>query len=342
LHWDNGAAIEATRGATVDYIEKHFWIHCTADLRGYSIFGDYEAMVEGKVEPKLAWVVCMLREVIFSLGRVVVNTAESVIGTEAVTQGNVDKSVVKMLKEKATAVIGVVQQSFTIFTLNGCSLLGRGHHWNEDDRMWGRFIAATKWDELMTLLAIANYEAVIFHHTMHPFDYDWMATMVSDPKSVMRSRVNGVAARRLGTLPAGTTALGLFRPLLDEIAVRNQKVAEVIRPLEKTVNEFIRRVRARPLDYCVNLARAATATNLEQIGKVEPIIAVMYGYLIKLEVKKATAIQAKSLKNIAQRHGPAFALGQTLGEIVPATDKTPTEVLGELAALVGQVSTDWL
>jgi hypothetical protein len=336
INWDNGAAIGATRGASMDYVPAHFFVHVTEDFRHYGLAEDYAALVIANVDTRLAWVICMIREVVFSMSKVEVNISECVIANDPYGTIDIDQKVITMMKEKGPALTSVIQQSLTILALNGASLVSRGHHYREDDRMWARFEAATSFEENMTTLGISNYSGAIFHDALHPFDYDWIATLASNPASELRTSVNGVALRRLGTLPAGTTVLGLIEPLINEVRIRSALLADVLEMTLPKVKEMIATVRRNPLKFCIHLPRHETATNLQAISTYEPIVAIMYGYLKALGVKGTTTLQAKSLQNIAQRNSAAYGLGAKCAQAFPLGEDamSPAEAVREIASML--------
>jgi len=335
--WNNGAAVEATRGASLDYIAKHMHLHCDMTQSHYDIMADYKAMTDGKIHPKLAWVVCMMRQLVFSLKVVKVNIAETVFAEIRDGPITVHADVIKMMADNSVALTAIMQQAFTVLAMNGESLLGRGHHYRDDDKMWSRFINATQFDEHMTKLGIASWADAVFHDAFHPFDYDWLAGLVADKNSSIKSRINGVAARRLGTLPAGTTALGLVKPLLDDLRVRNTVLAEALSPIALIAEAAMTKIRKNPLNYCIHLARVDTAEKLAEVSRIEPAIAFMAGYLKALGVKGSTAMLAKSLTNIAQRANAAYLLGQAAATAYPAEAKSANLILTEVSALINGI-----
>lgn len=336
--WDNGAAVTATRGASTDYIPQAFYMHVNKDATAYDPAADYTTMIAAKVQPRLAWIVCLMRKIIYSLPEIKVTAAECVYGADPADQAKLGADVVKMMADQGQAVLGILQQTFTIFTLNGVSLMQKGHHWVDSDNMWKRFESSIAMDTLTEPLGLVDYQLVIYHHAMHPFDYDWVASLVVDPNSALRKGINGVAQKRLGVLPSGTTSLGLFEPLLAEVAVRDKDLSDMIATLTPAVIALIKKIRATPLDYCLSLPRANTLENIAEVKKIEPIIAFMHGYLSSVESKKSTAMKARLLRNLVGQHSAENALGESTALARPVKARDATTILGDLKALLTAVA----
>jgi hypothetical protein len=338
IEWDNGAAVKATRGAAMDYVPSSMFLHYKRNE--YAFGADFESMVNGKVDARLAWIVCMCRKVVFSLNRVEVNQAESVVVNAVGSSVRVTDAVTKMLKDNGNIVNAIVQQAMTIFALNGESLISRGHHYNESDNFWTRFQAATLIDEHFATLRIPNWTSTMYHDMMHPFDYDWMASLVTAKDSVLSQHINGVALKRLGVMPAGTTSLALIPPLLEEIRARSARLSEALSKISPTVEAKMIAIKAKPLDYCAHLQRVGTADKLAEIARFEPVVVFMYAYLRAAGVKKTTVLNAKSLENMAARNSVANTLGVQAFAAFGMDDVSPEELLAKVSRMVASLVPD--
>jgi hypothetical protein len=333
ITWDNGSAILATRGAAMDYIEAHMFLHYHSGH--YNFAADFAAMVAGKVDHRLAWIICLCRKVVFSLEEIEIASGEGVVAQLQNAPVNTGPAVTKMIKEHGAAINAIVQQSLTIFALNGESLISRGHHYDVADKFWERLVNSTKIDEHFATLGISNWEGPLFHDTMHPFDYDWMASQVADKESNLAQHINGVALKRLGVLPAGTTVLGLIAPLYNEISVQNSKLGTLLAPLVKKSKAEIEIIKKTPLDYCVSFRRAGVQEKVAKMQKWENPVVFMAAYLKKIGDKRSTILQARSLANMMQRCPQAAALGDKSAAAFAPDALDETTLLVKITAVLG-------
>jgi hypothetical protein len=331
--WNNGKAYGATRGATIDYVPRHMFLHIANGDKSYNMASDYAAMVAGAVAPKLAWIICMVRRVAMSMTGVQVLGAETIYTGTSLDSFEVAADVMTMLTENAQVVNSIVQQTFSVLALNGQSLIQKGHHYTEEDAAYERLVTATGLDTKFTALRITNWTNALFHDALHPLDYDWVASLVVRSSSGLRERVHGVANTRMNVLPAGCTHLGLVRPLYEEILGRNGALAAGIRAVVVQVDDYIEVVKAQPLDYCAHFQRAGTAERLQELAKFEVVPAFQTGYLKKLGVKKLTVLAAKSLQGIAARHPAAYLLGEAAADKFPLAERSTEEIMQTLGAI---------
>jgi hypothetical protein len=339
MTWINGNAYSATRGATIDYIEKHKYLHLSEKTKAYDFAADYNAMRVGGMNVKLAWIICMIRKVVLSYHEPQVLAAECVFGAEPADEFDVDASVVNMMKTQGPAINAIIQQTFTIMALNGQSLLQKGHHYSADDEVWNKLVNATGMDLKFQALGTGAWQGVLFHDALHPLDYDWVSSQVADSTTGLHQKVHGIAGTRMGQLPAGSTVLGLVKPLHAEVKIRNPTFAKLLDTTVDLVEPYLVRVRNTPLNYCVHMARDGTHARIVDIQKFEPVVAVMAGYLKKLGVKKATVVMAKSLNSIITRQSAAYSLGERAAEAFPLAEIDATTLAESIKMVIDVKST---
>lgn len=309
LSWDNGYAFEATKGGAKDYIPNFMKVHVDADNIHYGFWDDYAAMVAGGVADKLAFIMCAMRQVIFSMGIVKLSLGEMVVVNPVAKAGKVSDGVKEMLANQGEHVNNVIQQSYSILALNGISMVSRGHHYSVDDNFWNRLTVSGKMDVAFTSLKVSKWEDRLFHDLMHPFDIEWLTETVSDYSSELIKKVNGAVSTRWASLPAGCTSVALTIALGDLIKFRNAALYAILAPAIRMAVDLKKVILERPLDWNINFQKDVTAKNMEKTKKFEPFVAFMAGYLKDLGETKLSAMQAKSLNNIRDRNAQYYVLG---------------------------------
>lgn len=342
MEWDNGNAYTATTGGSKDYIPAHMKMHLNEQMTKYAFWSDYEAMVAGKIQPSLAWIMCVMRQTALSLGKVKLSLSESVFIKEEgiILEHKVDPEFIALLKAQPLAVDAIIQQSFSIFCLNALSLIGRGHHYSEDDKMWERLVAATRLDEHFSALKINNWEKVIFHDLFHPFDMDWQTSLLTNKELGLAKKCHGVVTKRWNVVPAGCTSVQLFLAASEIVKFKNKKLFGALQGAIQYANAVLATIQARPLDYCIHLPRVNTTDNVAKVQKFEPLVAFVSGYLKGIQAGKVTVLQAKSVGNINQRHPAYYTLGVQSATAFAAEDADPDVIINSLMALTQDLRTN--
>jgi hypothetical protein len=338
LVWDNGAAVEATSGATADYIPPH--MHIRMHGVHYAFAEDYRDMVAGRLNAKLAWIICLIRQVVFSLQDVRLSITEVVQVSDASEEAVVSDEVIVMLREKGQVVNSIVNQAFSILALNGITLVSTGHHYSADDKVYTNFMNASKLVDSFESLKIQGWEGTLFHDVMHPFDYDWIAALSMSSDSNVRTKVHGVVAKRFGGMPSGCTVLSLTVALHNEVRVRSVELGALLMPVVTSAKEMIEVIRKKPLDYCASLTRAGTPERLLGVQKFEPAVAIMSSYLKALDVGKLTVLAAKSIKSIQTRNSTSTALGEQAAEVFQPDKVAKPQLIEMLKQALGDLGRD--
>jgi len=342
MEWDNGNAYQATTGGSKDYIPVYMKLHLNEAMTKHAFWADYESMVAGKVQPALAWIMCVMRQTALGLGEVKVSLSETefVKDNEMAKEHKVEADFIAMLKAQPLAIDAIIQQTFSIFCLNALSLIGRGHHYSEDDKMWERLVAATKLDEHFSALKINNWEKIVFHDLFHPFDMDWQTSLLANKQLGLSKKCHGVVTKRWNVVPAGCTSVQLFLAASEIVKFKNKSLYAALHGAIMYGNAVLGVIQAKPLDYCIHLPRANTTENVAKVQKFEPLVAFVSGYLKGLQSGKVTVLQAKSVGNINQRHPAYYTLGQQSANAFAAEDADPEIIVTSLTALTEDLRTN--
>jgi hypothetical protein len=339
LTWDDGKAVQATRGGAKDYIPNHMKMHFDAKTHAYAPNDDYAAMVAAKVDSMLAFLIVLMRQIAVSLPGTLVSETEALYVDVVIDSMALDNKVLTALEVHGKAIDSICQQTFTIMALNGISMISRGHHYSADDKFWDRFKTAVAFDDDMSRLKVTNYEGAILHDLLHPLDIDYLARMASDVQSPLRTKIHGVASKRLGTVPAGCTVVQLFIVMLERIQFKNKEFASAFTEVRVVAVERLEEIRIHPLDYCINMPRSVTENNLSRVVVFEPLVALCLGYLQNLENvdNRDTLISAKSLKNVRDRQAAAYELGRAAAETYKPEKLDKTFVNNAVGLLLASV-----
>lgn len=333
LEWNDGKALAATRGATIDYIASHFHIHLARDTFAYSAGDDYDAMIKGGVDGSLALIIVLMRQVVVGIDGIAVNGSETVYVDKIKDELALSAKVQANLKDYASAFSTMVQQSVSILALNGISLISRGHHYNEADQFWGRLDNATDMSTKMSDLKVADWAGAVYHDALHVFDYDKIASMVTFKTGGLETHVNGSVLKRLGTMPAGTTILGIIIQQIDTVNMYNAALGAKFANTRDALVNLTNKIRERPLDYCVHFKRSGVNERLANVGAFEAIAVFLHGYIRTVEAKKSTLTSAKSVENLAKRMQDMYVLGVTAAATYTKVELTAEEIQAKLGRI---------
>jgi hypothetical protein len=316
--WENGKALDAVTGAAIDYIPKHMKLTCNL-IEGkymYNFQAQYELMVSGTVNPKLAFIICLMRKIVIGLTGLELNSAEVV--TVAGTKEDVvfAPEVVQMVDRSPEVLKAILNQSVTILALNAINILVQGHHYQESQSVWRNLNKATNLSTHFEELGITDWEGPIFHDTFHPFDIQTLAKWACKEDSNFAGKVNGVVTKRLPASPAGTIILSVCDAMLHDIAGLVPKVYKVVKSIRKKINDLQTKIKASPLDWCAHFTRKDTAANLSQITEFERMAAFLYGVLeaATREGKKPSALRSQAIKGCVNRNFGVYQMGLNTGE----------------------------
>jgi hypothetical protein len=338
LFWDNGKALKATKGASIDYIAPHLHIHLDRTNSTYSPGDDFSSMTAKGVDNKLALLIVLMRKVVCSMNRVEINQSEAIYVDKINYEIPTNEGINKAITEMSASINTIVQQSVSVLALNGISLISRGHHYNEADQFWTRLENATGLSEQFDALKIGNWRGLIYHDALHVFGYDYVASLVAKKKTGLELMVNGVVLKRLGTMPAGTTTLTIISAMVAAVKMYNDELGNLFTGMMAAINSLIADIREKPLDYCVHFQRTGVAERLEKVAGYELIAVFLYAYLKQVEPKKSTLTSAKSIENKAKQHQDVFILGQQAATAYAKKDMNAAEIKATLARMIGEAN----
>jgi len=337
--WDNGTAVEAVRGASIDYVEPRF--HFAGKFKGqyfeYNTAADFGRLVSGGVKPVLAAVIVGMRKVVMSLKDSKINFAECRISTEDEEKVELVDEHWNVLETNKLAYNALLDAGPTILGCNGLSMLAKGHNYDGNDGMWTRLNEALGMDRNCSALKIPDFAGALYHDALHPFEVEWKTALVTDLSSTLVGHVNGVVLKRMPGTPAGTALVFVLAALVEELTVVNSKTVELFGPLHDTLTWLGARIRGKPLDWCTNFQRSMTADNLAIVAALEPVAAVAYGVAAVMLPAKASVLKSKALSNVGKRLAGHQAIGREVGEILGAMTIKSQDVDGIIGNYVDTV-----
>ena len=324
VSWENGLAVKAVRGASIDYVAPKFHFKCMmkANVCEYSPTHDLAYLVEGGIGEALALVIVGMRKVVLSFEGATLNLAEisPVSNTDPV--GVLTDATWRRLQENAPAFNLLLDLGITITGMNGLSLMLKGHNYVETDSMWARFESATDFETHASALGITDYSGVLFHDALHALEAEWKVGLVSAEKSTIIGHVNGVLVKRLPGIPAGTTLVFVTIAALKEIKLARAELSNTLTTIIKSLEHLARRIREAPLNWCSVFQRADTAANLSTVSKVEPLAAFVHGACTKIFERRMTILRSAAFRNNAARNAAMATLGAAWGESLKEVDVT--------------------
>jgi hypothetical protein len=339
--WENGKALEAVTGAAIDYIPRHMKLTCNfvENKYEYNFQAQYELMVGGGVTPKLAFIICLMRKIVFGLENIKLNSAE--VATVAGTKEDVvfAQDVVQMVDTFPEVLQAILNQSVTILALNAISILVQGHHYQESQSVWRNLNKATNLSDHFEKLGIADWEGPIFHDTFHPFDIHTLAKWACDEKSVFAGKVNGVATKRLPANPAGTIILSVCDAMLHDIAGLVPKVYKAVKSIRKKIKDLQDSIKKSPLDWCAHFTGKDTAVNLSKVTEFERMAAFLYGVLeaATREGKKPSALRSQAVKGCINRNFGVYQMGLNAGERLKREEISVENLMGYMEKLTADL-----
>lgn len=340
--WVNGNALQAVKGAAVDYVAPHFYMACSM-VQGAPVYQanpDLARLIAGGVPVRLALVIVGMRKIALSLPGVTISMAEVFIVADQASNGSVPAEDFQHLVANRIAFLGVIDLALTILGLNGISLLNKGHHYKEEDGAWSRLTTAVNLDTMMETLGIQNYEGMLFHDAMHPIDIAFKARLVATMPSPLTGHINGVLQKRLPGVPAGTAVLFVSLAAIDQLMIAKLSTTETLTPLRERMAVLCREVRANPLNWCSVFQVAVTTENLAQIGALEPACAFVYGACKQAFGRSTTILKSMAFKNVGIRHPAMVNLGKSYVEGLddaPVSDEVIRAMFEKILADMPQV-----
>lgn len=342
IAWDNGNAVEAVRGAAIDYVDPkyHMAVRRTNGNVTYAPEADLARLIAGDINQVLALVIVGMRRVCASFEHVELNLAEVVVvadgeGTAEVTEANWNRVTGNAGAFKALLDIGP-----TILGMNGLSLMLKGHNYLENDSMWARLEAAADIESLVTPLGLLDYAGPLFHDALHPFTAEWKVRLAADIESPLIGHVNGVLMKRIPGVPAGTAIVFVTLAAIQEIRLIRPKATNALGGLADALSVLRDRIRDNPLNWCAAFQRHETAENLAKVSKTEPLCAFIYGACSVLFDRKVSILKSASFKNNAIRHTGMSTLGREWGEALEVTEMTTDAIEQMFQALVEEIQAD--
>lgn len=336
--WNNGHALNAVNGASVDYIPE--FMRLAGVIQGgtfrYDMSRDMARMTVGQVSPMLALIIALIRKSVLSMDETVVNLVECHNVAAADAFGTIDEAMARILETHAPALQGIIKQSVSILGLNGLSMLSKGHNYIESDGMWSRLAAATKLDEHFEKLGVADWQGKVFHDALHPIDVDYKCSLVVAEDSPLIGHINGVVLKRLPGTPAGTALVSVARSAIIDIITLRPGCAAVLRPTLDVLNELYTRIMDEPLSWCVHFARAATARNLQTITRLEPNMAFIRGMAEELFARKSTILKSQAFRAVGSRYNALYAMGKSYAEDLEELQIDAAMVTGIMAPNITQ------
>jgi len=340
IEWDNGNAMNAITGATLDYIAQHFRVAGDVHQATFTYRPDVDVarMMAGGVPFKLAFIVMAMRKSVFSQESAVINLVETytVQGGDAAVQ--IPQADWDVLVDHADSVKAIVMQAFTILGLNGLSILSKGHHYRDDDSQWERLNTAAGLDEAFAEIGVSNWEGTVFHHALHPLDLMWKVNLVVHANSPLHGHVHGVLTKRMPGVPAGTAVISAALAAISEVTILRHNAIALLNQFRLMLLNLMEHIRAAPLDWCSHFQRANTGHNLDLVTRLEPVCAFVYGMATSLLDRRASVLKARALKSASGRNPAMTALGREYAESLPVAPVDDATVAGILATPVAQVA----
>lgn len=340
ITWNNGHALEAVTGGAATYVEKHFFIACTDSVEGpvFSFAHQYERLVSGNVNPKLAFIVSAFRQVACSIDGIKLNHSEIAFYPEHRGAFEVAPEVTTMLRDHGLKVNSLLNQTMNILAATGINLMRDGHHYTASETLWAKLTEVCMIGDLCESLGLGDWESAIYHDTFHVYDMKTLATWVTQSLSPLTGKMASVVVIRTPVVPAGATSLNLILAMMEPIKVLSSSTYEEIQALEAPVRELLGEVTASPLDYCASFPSAKTSENLKRIAFYDDFLVFLYGFLVNAtkvaKTKNLSVLNAKSLKSKANQHMTTFIMGQRLANEIVSAETSTDDLKAFLARLV--------
>jgi hypothetical protein len=342
VSWENGNALTAIRGASVDYVDPKWHMACSfqGNVPTYEPAKDLGRLLNSGVDAKKALVCVGMRRATLSIAQIRLNIAEIHTVTAADEDGKIPEKEWQDLVDNSRAVKALIDLGPTILGLNGVSLLAKGHHYNPDDNMWNRLQSATNMDDIAAKAGVVGYEDAFFHDVLHPFDVDQKAEWVSKADSPLVGHVNGVLTKRMPATPSGTVIMFVTVAALDEIMATRGGKAEVLADPLVIFRSATEAIKRDPLQWCSAFQRANTAKNLALVDLVRPFCAFVYGIAVVLFDRKSTLLRSVAFKNNASAHPSATSLGKAFADELGDAEATPMTIWTAFASLVQHLDSE--
>lgn len=338
--WNNGNALEAIKGASVDYIEPHFHmaVNYVNQAPVYNAQKDLGRLIAGGINAKLAMVVVGMRKVMLSFAGVTLNAAELHTVVAGDSDGVVPEADWTTLRNNRQSYRAIIDASATIVGLNGISVLLKGHHYMPDDTMWGRLQSALELEDHFTRLNIPTYDGAVFHDALHSLALEWKVSAVANMPSPLIGHVNGVLLKRLPGIPAGTALVFVTQAAFRELTMARPAIRVQLEDAMGSLAALATVIRMRPLDWCAMFQRATTAANLSRVAAVEPLAAIAYGAYWQIFGKRASIMKSKAFQNNAGRHPAMVEVGRVWAESLGAAEYDEAAIRGLLATITADVN----
>lgn len=331
VEWNNGNAVQAVRGASIDYVSPvyHMCVTFTNNVASYAPGQDLAHLIANNVDPIMAMIVVGMRKVCLSFPGATINLAEThaVAATDAA--GVVPADSWNLLQQHFASYKLALDMAPTIMGMNGLSLMLKGHNYLDSDSMWTRLEAACALEDNLAPLNLGDFAGTLYHDALHAIDAEWKVGMVAAVNSALVGHVNGVLLKRMPGIPAGTTLVFVAIAALKEISLARGSIEAQIDPLIAGLEALATRIRASPLDWCTVFQRAHTSQNLSEVAQIEPLAAFVYGMCTKIFEKKVSLLKSQAFKNNASRHVGMSKLGADFGSTLEAPEMGDNE-LGRL------------
>jgi hypothetical protein len=351
LIWDDGEALETTKGASIDYIPKHMYMHINADSGVYAPHRDIEAMMNAGLPASLALTVVSMRQNMISLFRSRISEKPKVNASECVFVDR-DRAGAPLtdaqsgeIERNSTAISNVVQMTFTIAAMNGIGLITQGHHYVDTQSSWASLDRATgilaNIEQISGRYGADAAERVIYHDALHPFSYDWIASLAANPASPILANVHGTASIRIPTIPAGVTVVPLLIALVEFCKSINAEFAAGLAPLVVVLKQFQANVQNRPLDYCVHFKRDALNQAKDQIDTFKRIAATLAGFVRQAVGDKSTIMKSRALRTIESQYAPEAQMGRALAGKIPVSQLSAREIQASFSELLNRIGVEW-
>lgn len=328
MAWVNGTAVDAVRGAAVDYIEPKFHMAVTTagNVHTYAPAADLGRLLSAEVPLPVAMVVVGMRRICASFHGSQLNIAELAPVEEDVCEVNLDEATWKVLTDGSTAFHQLIDMGPTILGMNGLSLMQKGHNYLESDTMWSRLMAAADIEASWSKLGAADFTGIYFHDALHPFAAEWKVRLASDVNSPLVRHSNGVLVKRLPGVPAGTTIVFVTLAAIKELQFARPQVSSALEALVGPLEAMAGAIRSAPLDHCAAFPRAMTRANLEKVSKVEPLAAFIYGACTAVFDRKTTILKSMAFKSNAGKIPGMTAQGRGWAEALEAPEFSDDDV----------------
>jgi hypothetical protein len=328
MAWVNGTAVDAVRGAAVDYIEPKFHMAVTTDgnVHTYAPAADLGRLLAADVPLALAMVVVGMRRICASFPGSQLNIAELAPVAEDVCEATLDEAAWRVLTEGSTAFHQLIDMGPTILGMNGLSLMQKGHNYLESDTMWNRLLAAADIETSWSKFGAADFAGIYFHDALHPFAAEWKVRLASDVNSPLVRHSNGVLVKRLPGVPAGTTLVFVTLAAIKELQFARPQVSDALATLVGPLEAMAGAIRSAPLDHCAAFPRSMTRENLEKVAKVEPLAAFVYGACTAVFDRKTTILKSMAFKSNAGKIPGMTAQGRGWADELEAPEFTADDV----------------